>query len=406
MKAIASPFFFVLVFLLPAGAVLFPVAAQVGLPFPETEAGDERPLRQIHLRVPEADRDSIVDRLGMKYEVKDPEVLLDGREVPARWLRIRGRSSTRFRRKSFHLAFEDYETLAFGATTRRLEKVYLISMSMDRSYFQNKLAFACLQELGLFQLQHCYVEVFLNGQSEGLYLLMQRPEDYVLQDLQGAYIMRRGYREAIDDYDVAEELRRRTERKFNELYPEVVRACRERQGQDLYDYLNERIDMRSYMKWLAFNFWVQNGDYTDEVYFYSTAWKDTVHLQVLPWDYDDIFAPKPHEGSGKRDKALGDKLLFSSEGVVDRAIADDPLLYAKYLEALREVLHYFTEERLQAIFAGIYSDLAPYLREERILHMSQFDKYGATSLETLRTDMDRAYEEFLVKNRREVLEKL
>ena len=62
--------------------------------------------------------------------------------------------------------------------------------------------------------------------------------------------------------------------------------------------MSQWIDLDIYMKWLAFNFFIRNGDYTDEVYFYMDP--ATGKYRIIPWDYDDIFASGPHEGSEEK----------------------------------------------------------------------------------------------------------
>ena len=90
------------------------------------------------------------------------------------------------------------------------------------------------------------------------------------------------------------------------------------------------------MKWLAFNFIVKNGDYTDEVYFCIDPAVDK--FKFIPWDYDDIFAIAPHEGNAIKKDAIGNKLIFSSEDKLDQKIANDAYLYHIYLSVFQKTL--------------------------------------------------------------------
>jgi len=44
--------------------------------------------------------------------------------------------------------------------------------------------------------------------------------------------------------------------------------------------LSKWVDIDSYLKWLAFNFLVRNGDYTDEVYFFADP--GTGKFNIIP----------------------------------------------------------------------------------------------------------------------------
>jgi spore coat protein H len=361
------------------------------------------PQRLLELQLKPADYELITSLRRQKAEVEIKEMMLDGRALPGNTLKIRGRSSLDYRRKSFTVDLKGWDTIAIGDTVKELGKFYLISMSMDRNYFRNRFAFICLRELGLFPLDHNYVELMINSQPEGLYLMMERPEDYILEEHGASYLMRRTYGEQIDDYAVAEEVGLRTEKAFNKQYAQIIDLCYTLEEEALAEALDQRLDLDAYLRWLAFNYWVKNGDYTDEVFFYATGAPDSARLHPLAWDYDDIFASHPHEGRALRDERLGDRLIFSSESVLDRTIATDPVLYKRYLAVLREVLERFPPERLREILNTIYRELYPYYEAGHILPLAQYDKYGPVDLQLLRTELSQVYEIFLVRRREEIL---
>ena len=148
------------------------------------------------------------------------------------------------------------------------------------------------------------------------------------------------------------------------------------------------------MKWLAFNFFVRNGDYTDEVYFCIDPVVDK--FKIIPWDYDDIFAAAPHEGMDGWKKNIGDKFIFSSEDLLDQKIATDPYLYAKYLIQLNEVLNQLSASTLKSVFENTYADLYPYYSNEEIIGMSQYDLYKNASIETLQNDLHILYNQLII----------
>jgi len=137
------------------------------------------------------------------------------------------------------------------------------------------------------------------------------------------------------------------------------------------------------MKWLAFNFLVRNGDYSDEVFFYIDP--EINKYRIIPWDYDDIFATVPHEGYSERKKMIGDKMLFSSEDKLDTKIANDPYLYNLYLGSLQKVIGELSPAVLKDVFENAYSELYPYYSSDEIIANSQFDLYKDATDENLKS---------------------
>jgi spore coat protein H len=45
-------------------------------------------------------------------------------------------------------------------------------------YIENRIAFGILEDAGIFPLIYKYVELHLNGSSQGIYLLIEDPEKF------------------------------------------------------------------------------------------------------------------------------------------------------------------------------------------------------------------------------------
>ena len=176
-----------------------------------------------------------------------------------------------------------------------------------------------------------------------------------------------------------------TDKKYLSNYKQLYRSLDKDTGEGLYKILSEYIDLEGYMKWLAFNFLVRNGDYADEVFFYIDP--EIEKYRIIPWDYDDIFAISPHEGKEQRNKILGDKLIFSSEDLLDQKIAADPYLYEGYLKRFKEVLDKLSPELLKNVIENSYAELYPFYSDEEIISNSKFDYYKDASLENLKDYM-------------------
>jgi spore coat protein H len=157
--------------------------------------------------------------------------------------------------------------------------------------------------------------------------------------------------------------------------------------------LSKWLDIDSYLKWLAFNFLVRNGDYTDEVYFFVDTGTDK--FNIIPWDYDDLFAKSPHEGNIDSRRLLGDKLFFSTEDLLDKKIVTDPYLYENYLIQFRKLLEQLSEDVLKRIFENIYAELFPYYSNDEIISKSTYDRYRNTNLIMLKSYMLSLYEQLI-----------
>jgi spore coat protein H len=213
-------------------------------------------------------------------------------------------------------------------------------------------------------------------------MIMETPENWAIREKKSPLVLRRGYDHAIDKTKNNKKYDRNSYKKYLSNYNQLYKSLDKGTGEGLYKILSEYIDLENYMKWLAFNFLVHNGDYADEVFFYIDPGIDK--YRIIPWDYDDIFAISPHEGKELRNKILGDKLIFSSEDLLDQKIAADPYLYGEYLKRFKEVLDQITPELLKNIIENSYAELYPFYSDEKIISNSKFDYYKDASLENLK----------------------
>ena len=360
----------------------------------------------IEVRMSGSVMDQLLDSRGAKIEVTNVPFRFDDREALAESFRIRGRSSTNYMRKSFTVELDTAMAIPFDRDTLALRKFYLVSMNMDHHYFHNKLSFACLSQLGLFNLRQRYVEVRINRRSQGVYLLIQRPEDHLFDELNSAYFLRRGYKNRIEEDEFEGSFSEAFKDSCRQRFHQIYEAVDSLNGQALYTYLNERLNLRDYMRWMAFNYWFKNGDYSDEVFFYLPGKRADLPYEILAWDYDDIFADAPHEGPMARRQWLGDAMIFSAESILDRTIGQDEYLYRHYLEELRYVLSALPEEWLAKTCNDIYRQLYPFYQDKAILRVSRYDRGGSTSLKSLREALMNVYDDYLVQRRRELYQTL
>jgi hypothetical protein len=135
---------------------------------------------------------------------------------------------------------------------------------------------------------------------------------------------------------------------------------------------------------------IKNGDYTDEIFFYTKNVNGREVFGVFPWDYDDIFSDEPHEigrswatgtvfghreYSGMNDITadVGSKLLFSIEDDLDYKIAKDNFVYQQYLKTLRSVMEKIDLVTLDKICDYTADHIGPFYANDELISLSKYD---------------------------------
>ncbi len=344
----------------------------------------------ISIITPGREFENIKARTGEKDNVYPSALTINGQKLEPKEIKTRGQSTLYFPRKSFSFSLKSAASFNHGERNETFRKFYLLSLSMDRNYCNNYLAFKMMENSGLFSLFYSFCELIVNGRSEGVYMLIERPEDWALKKKNSPLLIRRGYDGKIDKLKTGKKTDRDETKKYMNCFRQIYHCLNKYEGESLYDTLSEWLETDMYMKWLAFNFFVRNGDYTDEVYFFIDPLTDK--FGIIPWDYDDVFSSAPHEGFAESRKFTGNKLFFSTEDVLDKKIVADPFLYEKYLVQFRELLTQLTPEVLQNVFENTYAELFPYYSDSEIIKNSIYDQYKDADLTTLESRMINLYE--------------
>jgi spore coat protein H len=339
----------------------------------------------ICLYISDSQFENLRSTTGEKAKIRSNLLIINGDTVKPGDISTRGQSTLMFRRKSLSISLKSDVAFRHGERTESLKKFSLLNLSMDKYYCRNRLAFEMMENLGLFNLFYSFCELRINDMSEGIFMIMETPENWALREKKAPLVLRRGYDHNIEKTKNGKNGDRAANKKYLSNYRELYRSLDKDTGEGLYKLLSEYIDLENYMEWLAINFLLHNGDYADEVFFYIDP--ETGKYRIIPWDYDDIFAISPHEGKELRNKILGEKLIFSSEDLLDQKIASDPYLYGEYLKRFKEVLDKLSPGLLKNVIENSYAELYPYYADQEIISNSKFDSYKDACLENLRDYM-------------------
>jgi spore coat protein H len=344
----------------------------------------------ISFTLPAAKLNQLHNAKGEKLNFDVPMVIVNGDSIKAKHIHIRGNTSSYLRRKSLNIKLSKKASFFAARDTFSLKKFYAISMSMDRNYIRNRISCEVLHHLNVNVPFNAYANLLINDKTEGLYLAFYPPEEFGLAKCDASLVIRRGYNASVDGLqyeNISKKEAGDLKQKFQSIYKEIIHKNK---GEQLYNQLNDVLNLEGYFAWLAFNDLFQNGDYADEVYL---TWNKTkTKFEVLPWDFDDILHGQPHEGMEKRNAVLHDKLLFSSEDALDVKIAEDDFLYKKYLRAYKIVLDKLPPSVLTAIFNGVFQEVYRFYQQPDIIGQSQYDTSGLTDMEKLETDMRNIYQ--------------
>jgi hypothetical protein len=263
--------------------------------------------------------------------------------------RYRGHTSLECDRKSYAVDLD-------GGDPRRLmaesanDEFFLISMCRDAGYFNQLFGNRLARELGLFPLAFevvRLVESSPEGRRElGAYLLLEDPEKALRQDL-------------VDPWAI---LRRRFDPEFEP--PDVDYATDETAALAVWDEiealaktgnLSPMLDSDAYLRWVALNTFLENEDWIDEVFFYASLEAGTPYFRVMGWDPDDLFSPCHHGGRFAFDDPHD--ILYCAEGDLERALLENPEVYARFIDALEDLIAFLTPEYLESVMANVESDL-------------------------------------------------
>lgn len=379
----------IILFLIASRLATYSMSGQTEIVSLKLEDAGKKIENTILMEMSSSEYEALHATPGSKRNIRVKKLIINRDSIVPEKVTTRGQSTLQFQRKSLGFRLNSVATFSHGDRSMKSKKFSILNLAMDKYYTHNRLAFGLMEETGIFNLFYSFCELRINGRSEGIYMIIEKPEDWARNMKSSPLVIRRGYDHKIDKLATDSKCDKAEIKKYLDYYKQIYRSLNKYEGEELYKKLSEYIDMNFYMKWLAFNFLVRNGDYSDEVFFYIDP--EIKKFRIVPWDYDDIFSIQPHEGKVESKKIIGDKLLFSSEDMLDKKIASDSFLYHVYLGKMKEVLEALPAENIKDVYEDVYSELFPYYSREEIIKNSQYDLFKDASTENLKSYLINSY---------------
>lgn len=326
----------------------------------------ERALRQLDERssLPIGDRVDATDDVEWTATM----IFGDPPESAPYTAKFRGRSTLGCERRSRTIDFDGGDARHLLAASGT-DEFTLVSLCADPGYVRQLVGQQVMRMFDLWHLETSTVEFRIEGRSQGVYLLGERLVDEVRNDrTRVSSVIRR-------DYDIAgrpaevDHVAEGTEAEARARYDELVAVAEELSGEELVEALRTRLDLDQYLRWIAVNTALGNGDYVDEVYFIGeeTLGADgepAEYFTIHAWDPDGIFTPCHREGRLAIEDPDG--LLYCTEALLDRALFDDPVVEELYAETLASVLDRFGPEELAAIADEAAATVTRWLDDDEV----------------------------------------
>jgi hypothetical protein len=367
--------------------------------------------------ITDSQRIYINETRGLQYEVTDPVPQLDyaGNIYTIDRFEIRGDNTLNFTRKGFSVNM-DRKIILFNPeeqTEKQYEEFKLLAMVYDYTYIENSTAVGLFKKVDLWPVYSFFTEVRLNNHTQGLYHFIEDPFEYLIEQKNASFVIRRGYYHVIKKYSISPDSQH-NESEYIARFRKIYSILTSYSGKQIYDTLSTYMDLEQYFTKLSIDMLIKNGDYTDEIIFYTKDKNNKEIFGVFPWDLDDIFADQPHEiGNawaidtifGNREYSsmddviadIGSKLLYSIEDDLDYKIARDSFLYQQYLKSLRTVMGKIDLTTIDKVFDYTYEHIGPFYANDSIIAQSRYD-HDKTNYNLFKNNLDEKRQ--MLKDRR------
>ena len=171
---------------------------------------------------------------GEKIEFKQARVKTDDGKKLVEKLKIRGQSSLSFDRKSFNVNLFFTHNFSWGNEKKELKEFYLISLAMDQNYYRSALSYRLLAELGLFTPFIAFAEVKINRESQGIYLVVEKPHENKMKVHDSPFMLRRGYQHKVNDTKFEKKNTQWKKKDYLEVYEQLYQVGKNSSGRGAF----------------------------------------------------------------------------------------------------------------------------------------------------------------------------
>lgn len=257
-------------------------------------------------------------------------VRIDGSAAITASAHLRGKGTLGCERKSYTLSLDGAGR--HWLPESRTDEFYLLSMCADDRYVEQYTANQLLSELGLFPLAFRLVEVALDGQTRGVYLLLEKPREELVRDGTGIHdVMRRRF-ETNPPADYFES-------KFSTGLFDAAALYSTAAAADIAA-MQDEVSLDPYLRFLALMTAYQNGDYIDEIWVTASEQRlgaeQGLWFETMAWDNDDLFSECHY--SGQFAFVDPNALVYCAEATIDHVLLGDPAIYNRYVDILEDLL--------------------------------------------------------------------
>lgn len=320
------------------------------------------------------------------YKMKAEKYMFSGAQVKlnretsiyAEQMETRGQGSLGYRRKNFGLKLQ--QPIELGRV--EANKINLLSMSADAGYISTRLGLMSAEALSIgMGIPSEYAEVRINGKSNGLYAVVQKPKD--IMSAESPYVVRRGYRSKFihEEAEIDQNLNQAEINRIKAVADSIYTDVATKKDAALFKSLHSKMDIEGYMRWMAMNSLYTNGDFPDEIFFYvdGDLYKEgIIYFRVLPWDFDDLFKPMhkvPVNATEAANPENIDSVLYSYEDRLDRAFAPrNAYMYNQLkLVTFDVIANRLTQTVTDQLLMRLHTEISQYLNNQEILQMGAQD---------------------------------
>jgi hypothetical protein len=256
------------------------------------------------------------------------------------------------------------------------DEFYLTAMCLDAMYVNQLTMDRLMASFGMFISGVKLVELRVDGETQGVYLLMEQVKEALVRTQSNLMaVIRRRVNTPEVKFPGADDPTGQ-EAAFA-LFDALSGDVEGQTGADRLALLEGRLDWHRYMFFVGLQSVIFNADWADEPTFYGSGTLDaagpTAAFLVNGWDPDDILL-----GECAHDDVLSDsfdligcaedeleKAIFGGDRQAEEVIDDE--VYALYVDALEVVLATVTEELVASFYAQTVNELAGFMTDPEII---------------------------------------